>query len=99
MSLDINLQGREAHGYTHNVTGIWRRLDCYDALYNSHGKQAKEVLIDLAHAVTMGPKMIAQLRKLNPPNGWGDADSALVWLYGVYKEFAEFPDEIIRVDK
>lgn len=99
MSLDIGLSGMESHNYTHNVSNMWRLLGCYDALYMSHGKLAKTVLPAIESAVINGPKRIAELRKMNPPNGWGDADRALLWLYKVYCDFAEHPGKRITVDK
>lgn len=99
MSLDIGLRGRESHNYTHNVTDMWIMLGCYDALYNSDGKKAKEVLSEIRIAVLTGPTRIKELRRLNPANGWGDADRALLWLYKVYCEFCEFPNKIIEVSK
>ena len=99
MSLDIRLKGMDSHNYTHNVTDMWHLLGCYDALYNSEGMKAKDVLPVLAEAVISGPVRIKELRRLNPENGWGDADRALVWLYKVYCEFAEYPNKRIEVCK
>lgn len=101
MSLDISLKEKPeiSFNYTHNVTPIWKEIGVYDALYNSHDKRVVDVISDLRKGVLDGPCKIKYLRMLNPKNGWGDADSALDWLWQVYRTFVEYEDCTIEVCK
>ena len=101
MSLDISLKEHPevSFNYTHNVTKIWKIIGVYDALYNMDGHIASDIVTDLEHGIIYGVSNIKYLRTLNPPNGWGDADGAIEWLFRVYKEFSEHSADTIEVDK
>lgn len=104
MSLDISLTEVRLTcifdaNYTHNVTPMWHLAGCYEALYESHGKQAREVLPaihDALHRMRGNP---AAYIKLNPKNGWGSYDTAVEWLAKLYVEFCKHPDATIGVSR
>ena len=102
MSLTINLAKKEYLlnlNITHNLGAMWQEAGIYDALYNSAGMQASEVLPVLVNGLS---DMIAnpeKYKKLNSPNGWGLYENAVPWLAELIKGFNENPDAIIEVSK
>lgn len=93
MSLDIWLEadldtgGRRLHcvrlfdaNYTHNVIPMWQDAGCYEALYNSEGKTAGEVLPALQAAILDMHRRPEHYRAMDSPNGWGVYARALPWL-------------------
>lgn len=102
MSLTINLVRKEYLlnlNITHNLGTMWQEAGIYDALYNSAGMQASEVLPVLVNGLS---DMIAnpeKYKKLNSPNGWGLYENAVPWLAELIKGFNENPDAIIEVSK
>ena len=101
MSLDISLKEKPeiSFNYTHNVTPIWKAIHVYDALYNYDGNLVCDILPTIERGLIDGAQRIKYLRQLNPKNGWGDADSALNWLWEVYRAFVEHEDCTIEVWK
>ena len=113
MSLDIWLHMEIDTGYselisidlgdnmnmTHNVAPMWRLARCFDALYESKGKLAGEVLPELKAALIDMQNYPAKYKELNPPNGWGDYDSAMYFLSQVIDNFKKYPKAIISVSK
>ena len=109
MSLDIWLSFESKHGtggstafdgnYTHNVTPMWSKAGVYDALYNSSGKKAKEILPELVNGILGMRNNPDEYKKLNPDNGWGDYDSALKFLRNFAKSCNEYPETIIGIWK
>lgn len=110
MSLDIWLthnvcpccgQGKEgwSDNYTSNVTPMWKEAGVYDALYFSEGKTTAEVVIAVSKGVLDMEENPEKYRAMNPPNGWGDYDSALKFLQEFLIECAEDPDAVIGVSK
>ena len=65
---------------THNVIPMWSKAGVYDALYNSEGKQASEILESLKAGVADMTSNPEDYKELNPDNGWGSYESALYWL-------------------
>ena len=49
MSIDIDLvcgccgNSQHSQNITHNLVGMWKAAGCYDALYKSEGKRARNV--------------------------------------------------------
>lgn len=98
MSLDIWIgDGEPSFNYTHNVVPMWKKAGCYDALYESSGLRAKEVLLALKLGLMDMLGNPAEYTALNPENGWGDYESATHFLVSVIIAFAENPDAIIGV--
>lgn len=84
-------------GYTHNVIPMWKLVGVYEALYESHGKMAEEVIAPLTVGVAEMGRRIEECRALNPENGWGDADRALEWLTRWLRHCSEHPKATITV--
>jgi hypothetical protein len=76
MSLDISLRAvREVvvfdANFTHNVTPMWERAGIYDALYNSEGKSAADVLAALKAGLRDMEAKPDEYTALNASKGWG----------------------------
>ena len=112
MSLDISLTitvdtgGEEPYevelyngNYTHNVGSMWRKAGVYDALYNSAGVKAGELIDVLVAGWRDMNKSPAEYRELNPPNGWGDYDSAATFLADLIWACQKHPKAIIEVSR
>lgn len=104
MSLDIWLTATQptevfSANYTHNVSPMWRLAGVYEALYESDGKTAAEVLPALEQGFRRMAYDPASYEALNPKNKWGDYASALVWLAELMAEFRKNPDAVIGVSK
>jgi len=78
---------------------MWRAAGCYDALYNSHGKKAKEILPKLESALLWLVTNPTKAKEYNAPNGWGLYENALPWLAEVCEYFRNNPDEEIYTCK
>jgi hypothetical protein len=105
---DVDLGGEERDkvylpgcdfNITHNVTPMWRKAGCYDALYMSDGDIVGKHLKALKAARDDMEENLTEYRKLNPANGWGNADDALGWLDTWYKYCLQYPKAKIRVSK
>ena len=94
---DINLG--DDWDITHNVAPMWQLAGCYDALYKSNGRLAGEILPELDAALVDMQNYPAKYKELNPPNGWGDYDSAIYFLSRVIDNFRKYPKAIIGVSK
>mgnify|MGYP001467938009 CR=1 FL=1 len=91
--------GCSSMNYTHNVTPMWVKAGCYDALYNSDGMVAKDTLPAINEAIG---KMVTNPREyeaLNPSNGWGEYISAVKFLLDWQEKLLRDPEAIIRVSK
>lgn len=84
---------------THNVAQMWRRAGCYDALYESEGKPAAEILPALNKAVDDMAANPATYRELNPSNGWGNYEGALEYLRTFRDRCAEHPKALVGVSR
>ena len=104
MSIDFSLEQLEpvevfSSNMTHNVCAMWIEAGCFDALYNSEGKHAKDVVNELTSGykkMSLAPNIY---KKLNPSNGWGDYDTALVWLKELIDACDAYPEAIVRICK
>lgn len=85
--------------FTHNVTPMWRKAGIYDALYNSDGMTAFEVLPYLRGGLQDMRAKPDEYEALNAPNGWGTYKHALPWLEKLVAAFEETPNGIIGVSK
>jgi hypothetical protein len=102
MSLDFSLIRSDclySGNITHNVAPMWSLAGCYDALYNSEGKEARELIPVLEKAVEEMGKYPSEYIKLNPLNGWGSYPSALEYLKEVLKSCKYYPDLIVSISK
>lgn len=97
MSLDITIG--ISHNATHNLRLMWAEAKCYTALYESHGKQAKEITSDLIYGLANMLKDPVKYKQLKPSNGWGDYDGAIDFLVQVIKDCAANPETIVEVSR
>ena len=102
MSLDISLEEFGWHqvseaNITSNLVPMWKKAGIYDALYNSAGKRAKDVLPTLRQGMTHMMTHKDEYLPLNPPNGWGDYPSAVQWLRNVCNMFERNPNATITI--
>jgi hypothetical protein len=91
MSLDLWLEmdtggpcpavvGDNNLNYTHNVNPMWRELFGMSLGKYVENMQAQLVEEELKHAWVVMANDPGRFAPLNPPNGWGDYDSALRFL-------------------
>ena len=103
MSLDIWLDDGITDigdfNYTHNVTPMWKKAGVYDALYNSEGKEALEILPVLHSGINHMVVNQDEYLGLNPDNGWGDYEGALSFLIEFSECCAEYPKAVIGLSK
>lgn len=100
MSLDLKLQSprliRFSGNYTHNGNVFWRAAGVYEALYNPQNQTAAfwlEVLEAGLECMKRNPEIF---KKLNPPSGWGDYDSAVAFLGSFVEACKKYPKAIIK---
>lgn len=105
MSLDIwlEVEGEEFtvadKNITHNLNRMWQEAGVYEALYESEGKTAKEIIPTLEEGLQ---RMIADpkhFKQFDSPNGWGLYKNAVPWLAELIAEFKEYPDGVIGVSR
>lgn len=103
MSLDFTLKIDNEEIFdanmTHDVTPMWHKAGCYDALYMSDGQKAMDVRDIIVDAVVDMMKYKKEYQKLDSPNGWGTYDDAFKFLLSVAVACCDFPEAIIGVDK
>lgn len=110
MSLDIWINavvdtgGAEPHkaelfsaNITHNVAPMWRKAGVMEALYESDGKLAGEVLEVLRAGLADMKAKPAEYKALNPSNGWGSYARAVPWLENFIEACAAHPKGVIRI--
>lgn len=78
---------------------MWRKAGVYEALYNSEGKLAGEVLADLQKGLSHMRRNRSMYEALAPENGWGDYETALNFLVIVVAACDTNPDAEIWVSK
>jgi len=83
----------------HNLGPMWRAAGVYDALYNSDGQTAGEVLAVLQRGLSDMRRHPSKYQTLTPSNGWGEYDTALQFLEGVVTACDTNPDAEIKVSK
>lgn len=79
--------------YTHNVNPMWRRLFDDQSLGQFlEGKKVWQTEDALRRAVIQMALHMDTFRELNPPNGWGDADTAFEALLRVLEAAVKHPN-------
>ena len=101
MSLDFTLKINNEEIFdanmTHNVTPMWHKAGCYEALYMSDGQRASDIRDIIVDAVVDMMKHKAEYQKLDSPNGWGIYEHAFKFLISVAVACCDFPEATIRV--
>ena len=84
---------------THNVSVFWRTAGCYDAIYNSDGMKASEVVPFLKRGYDTMVASPDTYRSMNPKNGWGNYDICIEWLGEIITACDQYPNSIISISK
>jgi hypothetical protein len=84
---------------THNLAPMWSEAGVYDALYNSKGKKASEIIDVLHQGLIDMENYPDKYKKMNPDNGWGDYDQALIFLRFLCESCKDYPNSIVNVWK
>jgi len=84
---------------THNLTGLWRHVGVYDALYMSDGKLAEEIYPMLVVGVDHMLEKPDECRAFDATNGWGLYVHALPWLQEVAEACRKYPKAKVGVSK
>lgn len=86
---------------THNVTPMWQLAGCYEALYESHGKLAQDVLpcLTLALSHMRNSAHLSAYEALNPKNGWGSVRTAVEFLSEVTGACRRHPKATISISR
>lgn len=84
---------------THNVTPMWRKAEIFDELYESHGKQPKEIVEQLEQGLFMMQIHSEEYKLLNPANGWGNYEYAIQFLSNVIEACKLYPEAKIKIWK
>jgi len=85
--------------YTHNVTPMWGKAGVYDALYNSEGKKAWEIIETLKKGYGNMLENPGEYKAMDPSNGWGSYKTALVFLEEVITACEDNPNAIVGISK
>lgn len=108
MSLDIWLTNQTEEGteeevvsqnITHNLRNMWKEADVYDALYESEGKLAKDVLPTLLEGLGRMVDDPDRFKQHNATNGWGLYKHAVPWLTQLIVEFQKYPEGKIGISR
>lgn len=113
MSLDIYLgqeidlggpDGPEWHevynaNITHNLGRMWQCAGVYDALYESHGKTAVDILPALEVGCDFMLTYPDECKKHNAPNGWGLYEHAVPWLQKLIAACRRYPKATVKVSR
>lgn len=67
------------------------------ALWDLASHRGEEVAPLLAGAVRWGIEHIDKLRLMNPPNGWGNAEGAITYLWDIQRMCERHPKATLRI--
>jgi len=84
---------------THNVSPMWRKTEIFDELYESHGKQPKEIVYKLEQGLLMMQIHSEDFKLLNPKNGWGSYENAIKFLSEVIEACKLYPEAKVRISR
>ncbi len=87
----------EVGNYTYNVAPMYYHVLGDDGLRGLNGKLGEDACPLLMAAVTKMELDEAALREMNPENGWGDYEGALVFLRKIATGCAMHPKASVRI--
>jgi hypothetical protein len=103
LTVDVDTGGNEPYevklfeaNYTSNVSPMWQKANVYNALYESNGKMAGDILDNLKAWVKFMEENPVEFLPLNPSNGWGDYYGALKFLKDLAEVCEEHPKATIK---
>lgn len=76
---------------THNLIPMWSKAGVYEALYRSAGRNAGDIIETLQAGLNDMIQNPYDYRALNPENGWGTYEEAVIWLTDVLNACIRFP--------
>ena len=85
--------------YTHNVCPMWELAGVWEALYESDGQQAAELISTLEKGYEAMRASPAAYCALNPSNRWGDYSGALKFLQAFTDACKKFPKALVWVSR
>jgi hypothetical protein len=89
-------------GITHNVVPMAKLCNVYYAVWrgDENGIEKAEDLIPLIeNGIDIATEKYAELVKLNPSNGWGDADSFIAFLEHLLTDCHANPDATLTFSR
>lgn len=84
---------------THNLGPLWRWAGCYEALYESAGRPAAEIVPTMESALARLRAHPNVSKNFDAPNGWGTYAQALPWLEKVIAARKRHPRSVVRVSR
>lgn len=84
---------------THNISPMWRKAEIFDELYESDGKQPKEIVEQLEQGLFMMQINSEDYKLLNPKNGWGNYEYAIKFLSQVIEACKLYPEAKIKISR
>lgn len=98
---DIDFEPREVYSanITHNLSRMWEAAGVRDALYESDGKTAADILPVLEQGLEDMRADPARFEKFNASNGWGTYGNAVPFLADLVLACRKNPSAVVRVSK
>lgn len=88
----------EWHNYTYNVAPMFAlAFEADDGIRSLHGLTGAEAAPRIEAAVRYFEQHMDEMRALNPPNGWGNAEGALRFLRRILEEARAHPKATVGV--
>ena len=78
---------------------MWEAAGVRDALYESDGKTAADILSVLEQGLEDMRADPARFEKFNASNGWGTYANAVPWLAELVLACRKYPSAVVRVSK
>ncbi len=106
---EFNSDGYEIFGtteiFTKNITHNCNKMmiaatdALYDALYNSDGREARDIIPALTYGLTKLTQNQEEIKKLEPSNGWGSYDGLIDFVCDVLGACVKNPNATIYVGR
>lgn len=84
---------------THNLSRMWSQAGIWEALYESDGKTAADILPALEVGCDYMLEHPDECRAHDARNGWGTYKDALPWLQRLIEACRRYPKAEIRVSR
>lgn len=99
MTVTPELEELFSANITHNLTRMWREAGVFDALYESEGKRAADIVGALTEGVATMAREPDRFHAFSAPNKWGTYEQALPWLERVREACIESPYGVIHISR
>lgn len=107
MGLNIYLEKTQPtvvaeQGITHNVVPMAKLCNVYDAVWRgdeNNISEASQLIPLLEDGIAIAHEKYTELIKLNPSNGWGDADSFIWFLKKLLADCRRHPDAALTFSR